>query len=410
MSAGEQEALLGSLRLDAEQKRASVEALCQGETALKERAHLQSLLKAERQRLLRDGLTESDLTLLFHKRVQGLLPLPRLTPQDVTSAELTAANKPAFQAMVWRLLGAREHIKFVGEQEAREWLEWGLKHSIKASSTEWANVAGAMRRSRQYKSAQQALDQAFAREESSRAWYERGALLDATGADVTEAEAAYRKAIELAPVDARSWNSLGILLSDKLNRHDEAEAAFRKVIELAPADARSWSNLGVLLGEKMNRCDEAEAAYHKATEFDPADAWPWGNLGFLLTDKLNRHDEAETAYLKAIELDPADAWPRNNLGNLLTDELNRHDEAETAYRKAIELDPTYALPSFNLGWLLAKLNRLEEASIAYREGAERDKDPLPLWQGQRADLQSRLCREAVRQALDTRDPAALRDA
>ncbi|NQT12035.1 MAG: tetratricopeptide repeat protein, partial [Planctomycetes bacterium] len=49
-----------------------------------------------------------------------------------------------------------------------------------------------------------------------------------------EAEAAYRKAIELTPDDARAWSHLGQLLHERLERYEEAEAAYRKAIELKP--------------------------------------------------------------------------------------------------------------------------------------------------------------------------------
>ncbi len=480
LTAEEQEALLGSPQMNLEQIQHSVATLCQEQSATEERARIQPLLKAERQRLLRDGLTEEDLSLLFHKRAQGLLPLPNLTPQDVEPAELTVKNKAAFKAMVWHLVGAWEHINFVSDQVTQDWLEWGLEYARSASSTTWANVAGTMRRSKRHGQARQALDQAFGGEVSSRAWFEKGALLYEVDGDVTKVEAACRKAIELDPSDALPWNGLGYLFTEKFNCYDEAESAWRKAIELDPSDARPWNNLGKLLTDKLNRHEEAELAYRKAIELDPIDALPWNNLGNLLTDKLNRHEEAELAYRKAIELDPSDAFPWNNLAIFLTERLNRHEEAESAYHKAIELDPSGALPWNNLGNLLAdKLNRdeegesayrkaieldpgderpwnglgylltkkfnrhdeaelawrkalsldpsqaptwfnlglllerqsqLDEAASAYDQWAELDDDPHPERQEHRANLQIRLCGDALRQALVTMDLAALQAA
>ncbi len=373
LNAQQQAALLGSLRLSLEQKQASVKALCQKDTAQQEVARLQPLLKAERQQLLRDGLKERDLEILFRKRAQGLLPLPGLTPHDIETAKPVVSNQPEFKAMVWRLLGAREYINFANDQTAQEWLAWGLEHASTASSTEWANVAGAMRRSQRYQPAQQTLEQAFARGNASRAWHERAAFLVMTNGNLAEAEVAFRKAIELDPADALPWVGLANLLGDKLNRHDEAEVAYRKAIELNPANAWPWYGLANLLTEKLNRYDEAEAVFRKAIELDPAFAHPWNNLAVLLTKKLNRHDEAEAAYRKAIELDPTLALPWNNLANLLTEKLNRHDEAEVAYRKAIELDPAFAWPWNNLASLLTnQLNRHDEAEAAYRKAIELD--------------------------------------
>ncbi|MCF6230849.1 MAG: tetratricopeptide repeat protein [Gammaproteobacteria bacterium] len=410
LNAQQQAALLGSLRLSLEQKQASVKALCQKDTAQQEVARLQPLLKAERQQLLRDGLKERDLEILFRKRAQGLLPLPGLTPHDIETAKPVVSNQPEFKAMVWRLLGAREYINFANDQTAQEWLAWGLEHASTASSTEWANVAGAMRRSQRYQPAQQTLEQAFARGNASRAWHERAAFLVMTNGNLAEAEVAFRKAIELDPADALPWVGLANLLGDKLNRHDEAEVAYRKAIELNPANAWPWYGLANLLTEKLNRYDEAEAVFRKAIELDPAFAHPWNNLAILLTKKLNRHDEAEAAYRKAIELDPAFAYPWNNLANLLTEKLNRHDEAEAAYRKAIELDPTLALPMFNLGRLLDKQHRLDEASVAFDQWAALDADPHPWHKQQRANLQIRLCREAIQQAVQSMNLPALQNA
>jgi Flp pilus assembly protein TadD/energy-coupling factor transporter ATP-binding protein EcfA2 len=444
LSEVEREALLGSLELSPEQKQASVKALCKKTTAKKEAARLRPLLDAERRRLLRRGLQETDLPLLFCKRTRGLLPLPNLTPQDAESACVQAKDQSAIRAMVWRLMGAREWVKFASETDAQDWLDWGLKYANEADSTEWANVAGVMRRSRQLSKAKQALEQAFKRGDSSRAWYERAALLDETGGDVKEVETAYRKAIELDPANDQLWNVLGVLLDDRLNRHDEAEVAYRKAIELDPSGASQWNNLGYHLANRTDRYDEAEVAYRKAIELDPAHAWPWNNLGNLLADELNRHDEAEVAYRKAIELDPTFSWPWinlgkllsntpnrhgeaeaayrktieldptfaspwNDLGNLLADELNCLDEAEVAYRKAIELDLAYALPWNNLGRLLEAQNRLGEASAAYARGAALDKDLRPWWKERHTNLQTRICTDAVRQALETNSQPALRE-
>ena len=335
----EQDALLGSLELRLEQKQASAQALCAEATAREEVTRLRPLLDAERQRLLRYGLRENDLPLLFHKRAMGLLPLPRLTPQDAESACIKTKEQSACRAMIWRLLGAREWVKFANDADAQSWLEWGMECAKNADSTEWASVAGAMRRSRRFSHAQQALEQAFKRGESSRAWFERAVLLEEMDGDTAGAETAYYEAIKLDPADALSWNNLGILLADKLNCYDDAEAAYRK----------------------------------------------------------------------AIELDPEDAWPWNNLGNLLVD-MNRYDEADVAYRKAIELEPANKILWRNLGLLLEGLNRLDEALNAYEREAELDDVPDPWWRELRADLQTRICINAARQALEVGNALALHDA
>lgn len=441
----EQDGLLGSTVLSPEQKNRSVTALCSPETAQEEAARLQSSLEQERGNLIRWGLRPEDVALLWRKRAMGLLPLPDLKPQDAESACLNEQDASTCRAMVWRLLGTQKLVYFPNDQQAREWLNWGLQQAKEGSAAEWTHMAGAMRRSRCFEPARQALDQAAQHGEVSQVWYERGVLLDDMQGDPHEAEAAYRKAIELDPTEALPWISLGILLADKLNRHDEAEAAYHKAIELGPVHALPWFALGNLLDYKLNRIDEAEAAYRKAIEIDPAFALPWFALGLLLDNKLNRIDEAEATYHKSIELDPTKALPWFALGLLLANNLNRFDEAEAAYRKAIELDPAYVVPLCALGNLLEnKLNRPKEAEAAYRKaialdpddarpwnnlgnlladkgnfteaaaafarGAALEPDMYPYWRSRYTDVQARLASTATQQALATGNAGALAEA
>jgi Flp pilus assembly protein TadD/ADP-ribose pyrophosphatase YjhB (NUDIX family)/energy-coupling factor transporter ATP-binding protein EcfA2 len=180
-----------------------------------------------------------------------------------------------------------------------------------------------------------------------------------------EAEAAYKKAIDLDPTSAYAWNNLGRLFEEHLGRFAEAEAAYRKAIELDPTCAYPWNSLGSLLADHLGRFAEAEAAYRKAIELDPTGAYPWNNLGILFAEHLGRFAEAEASYRKAIELDSTGAHPWNGLGVLMS-HLGRFADAEAAYNKAIELDQKYPLPHLNLGLLLEfKLNRAAEAGERY---------------------------------------------
>lgn len=369
----EQSALLGSVRLTLEQKQESVKRLCDKSTAEQEAARLRPELDAERRKLLSSGLHEMDLSVLFDKRLQGLLPLPDLLPTDIETA---FGPQLATQAcgMVWRLVGAREHIRFASAESAQAWLDWGLKWAVQASSTEWANVAGTMRRSKQPMHARTALEQAISRGESARSSYEHAVLAKLDG-DPVEAEAAFRRAIELDALDGLPWNGLGNLLADQPARLVEAEAAYRTAIELDAADSWSWNNLGVLLARQPGRQVEAEAAYRQATELDATHAKPWMNLGNLLAKRADRRVEAEAAYCKAIELDAAHALAWNNLGRLLAAN-DRLDEASSAYARATELEP----------------------------------DLRPYWLEQHANLQTRRYTFRAQQALAAGDPRALRDA
>ena len=133
---------------------------------------------------------------------------------------------------------------------------------------------------------------------------------------------------------AVDWYNSAWRLRVKLHLFAEAEAGYRKAIELDPNVAVTWNNLGNLLQYHLQRYVEAEAAYRKAIELDPKYALPWNNLGNLLQVHLNRYAEAETAYRKAIELDRKYASPWNGLGNLYCDHLGRYTDAADAYAQA----------------------------------------------------------------------------
>ena len=373
LETSEQNVLLGSMTLSLEQKRSSVQALCTAASAQAEAARLRPLLRHEQQTLLRYGLHAADLKLIYLKRAQGFLPLPNLTPEDTEVACSVASDATKLRSAVWRLVGSRQFVRLGDDTAADKWLDWGRQYVASASSHEWANMAGALRRSGQLSRAKEALDHAFAISETSRAWFERAMMEDQN--DPKRTEYAYRKAIELDPSDAWPWNNLGVLLAQNPKRYDDAEHAYRKAIELAPLDAWPWNNLGTLLERKPSRYDEAERAFRKAIELDPLDARNCLDLGALLADKLKRYDNAEQAFRTAIGIDPLDPAPWNSLGILLADNLTRYDEAEHAFRKAIELDPRGLNYWHNLGYLMAnKLARYEDAEHAFRKAI--DLDPL----------------------------------
>ncbi len=161
---------------------------------------------------------------------------------------------------------------------------------------------------------------------------------------------------------------MGELLETHSNRLDDAEAAYRKAIDIDPTYAVAWHALGTLFQDKMKRFEDAEVAYRKAIDLDPTYAYPWSSLGRLFLNNLHRFEDAEAAYRKAINLDPTDAYTWQELGNLFRVIFNRFEDAENAYRKAIDLMPSNALFNNNLAWLLIQTNKfdLESEQIARR--------------------------------------------
>lgn len=104
----------------------------------------------------------------------------------------------------------------------------------------------------------------------------------------------------------------------------DAEAAYRRAIELDPSHTDARLNLGRLLHES-GRLAEAEEHYRRACETADDDPLPWFNLGVLMED-TERLDEAISSYRRAIEVDPTSADAHYNLGGVY-ERVGRPQEA-----------------------------------------------------------------------------------
>ena len=163
-----------------------------------------------------------------------------------------------------------------------------------------------------------------------------------------EAEALFRKAINLDPNNARLHVSLGYLLI-KQKKYTEAEAEYRKAISLNPNYALAHNNLGNEL-RRQGKYTEAEAALRKAISLNPNYALAYTNLGYLFI-KQQKYTEAEAILRKAINLDPNNALAYNNLALALVNQ-QKYTEAEAGFRKAVSLDPSNKGYQANLEKLL----------------------------------------------------------
>jgi Tfp pilus assembly protein PilF len=121
-------------------------------------------------------------------------------------------------------------------------------------------------------------------------------------------EAQQRLAAE-RPQDAGVFNDLGNLLA-LANRPDEAEAAYRRAVELDPQRASALFNLGLLLVQKGGH-KEAFDLFSRVVEREPKNAWAHYELG-AVHERFGRRDKAIQEYAQAFALDPQLALPDVN--------------------------------------------------------------------------------------------------
>jgi len=183
-------------------------------------------------------------------------------------------------------------------------------------------------------------------------WLKAGQVYLKLG-QLEKAEAAARRAVELAPKNPFAWNALGVVLY-KEKRLAEAEKAYKKALKLAPDDPRFWHNLG-LLCHAMGRDSEAVSAYLASLHADQARAQVWNDLG-VSYKALGKLDKALECYDRALLLRPNAPSDWRNKG-LLMQALGKDEAAFYCFMKAgrLGLDPEAYLGAARSARRLGKL-------------------------------------------------------
>jgi tetratricopeptide (TPR) repeat protein len=153
-----------------------------------------------------------------------------------------------------------------------------------------------------------------------------------------EALAHFQEAAGVIPEFGDLQSTLGNL-QQRLNRFPDAEAAYRRAIELDPEDAGPHYNLGVCL-LKQSKYDAAIAALKRSTELEPASEPTLTNLGAAYLGR-DRHEEARATLEKAVQVDPESPAAHYNLG-LAYERLDRPRDAEREFKQALSADPAHA--------------------------------------------------------------------
>lgn len=130
--------------------------------------------------------------------------------------------------------------------------------------------------------------------------------------------------------------SRGISL-ERTDRWEEAEADFRKALELNPEQPQVLNYLGYSLVEMQTNLDEALSMIERAVAGRPDDAYVTDSLGWVLY-RLNRFDEAVPHMERAAELMPVDPIINDHLGDVYW-AVGRQMEARFQWRRALSFDP-----------------------------------------------------------------------
>ena len=127
--------------------------------------------------------------------------------------------------------------------------------------------------------------------------------------NLSKALEAQRRLVAERPQDAAVYNDLGSLLL-LAERTADAEAAYRKAIELDPEKVSALFNLAQLLQQRGER-REALRLYDRVTELQPNHAWAHYQIGSLY-EGWDQDSKAVEHYARAFALDPQLAFKEVN--------------------------------------------------------------------------------------------------
>ena len=142
--------------------------------------------------------------------------------------------------------------------------------------------------------------------------------------------------------------------------YNDAEAFFRRAVDLAPDFWLAWINLGAALNEQQ-KFDQADVAYKEALKLKPQSVFTLEKLGAnSLFD--GRHEDAIGWLDAALEREPAHFPSLLCLGHVLKT-VGRQQEAIGAYRRCAEAKPDFG----EAYWSLANLKTFRFKGSEVRE-------------------------------------------
>lgn len=157
--------------------------------------------------------------------------------------------------------------------------------------------------------------------------------------DFAAAVTAYDRAVKL--YDARGEDQWFVFYAraishERLDNWPEAEADFRRALELNPEHPQVLNYLGYTMVEKQINLDEALEMIERAVAAQPESGYIVDSLGWVFY-RLGRYDEAVEQMERAAELMPTDPVVNDHLGDVFW-AVGRRVEARFQWKRALSLN------------------------------------------------------------------------
>ena len=171
------------------------------------------------------------------------------------------------------------------------------------------------------------------------------------------AVAAYDKAIAL--YKARAEDQWFVIYAraislERLDMWPEAEAGFRRALELNPDHPQVLNYLGYTMVEKQINLDEALQMIERAVAAEPESGYIVDSLGWVLY-RLGRYDEAVDHMERAAELIATDPVVNDHLGDVFW-AVGRRVEARFQWKRALSLNESEPSPDLSPDRVRRKLD------------------------------------------------------
>lgn len=127
------------------------------------------------------------------------------------------------------------------------------------------------------------------------------------------------------------------ITNERTGNWENAEADFRKALELQPDQPQVLNYLGYSFVEMKQNMDEALDMIERAVKARPNDGYITDSLGWVLY-RLGRYEEAVMHMERAAELTPVDPIVNDHLGDVFW-AVGREREAEFQWHRALSFEP-----------------------------------------------------------------------
>jgi len=151
-------------------------------------------------------------------------------------------------------------------------------------------------------------------------------------------ENAIDHALDIDPNLGEAYASQGALFGE-LGQREQAEASFKRGIELSPNYATAYQWYSGLISDTFDRLQDSLALSHKAEQLDPLSPIIKQNIANLYS-RMGRYDEAEAAFKQLLAANPEFSSGMVNMGwELYGNDKGRLDEGIIMTREAHQIDP-----------------------------------------------------------------------